>query len=143
MKNILFSLLITIILVSCSKYEEGPFVCFKSPEKRITKLWTLKEYYVNDEFILINDLGIEIWEKTYNPDGTGIQTIQLIGMNPVNENFEWKFNEKKDSIFERFRGSNNEWSDFYSKKIIRLSSNDLWIVEKNNNEEIKYFFGIN
>ncbi len=143
MKKIIFSLLITFFLVSCSKYEEGPYVSFKSPEKRITGIWTLKNYYVNDELVSINDLGIEIWKKAYNPDGTGIQTIQLIGMNPVNENLEWKFNEKKDSIFERFQGANNEWSDFYAKKIIRLSSNDFWIVEKNNNEEIKYYFGKN
>lgn len=143
MKKIILSFLITFFLVSCSKYEEGPYVSFKSPEKRITRIWTLKEYYVNEELVTINDLGIEIWEKAYNPDGTGIQTIQLIGMNPVNENFEWKFNEKKDSIFERFRGANNEWSNFYAKKIIRLSSNDFWIVEKNNNEEIKYYFSKN
>jgi hypothetical protein len=50
MKNkykIVYILIITIVLSAC-RYEEGPFLSFKSKEKRITGLWEIDELKIND-----------------------------------------------------------------------------------------------
>lgn len=139
----LFQVVCIIILTSfaCSKYEEGPAISLKSPEKRISGIWLLDKYFVNDMPISLNELGIEIWQKEYNIDGTGIQTISSIGFDPVIEEFEWEFDPKKENIRERFKSSNNEWGEFSDyNKILRLSSEDFWIINFQGHEEIKYFF---
>ncbi len=42
-----------VTLASCSKYEEGPLISFKSPEKRLLGLWEITEMRV-DEIDLIS-----------------------------------------------------------------------------------------
>jgi len=48
MKKVIYLLLITLILYSCGKYEEGPKVSFKSRQKRIEGLWKVHKLTVND-----------------------------------------------------------------------------------------------
>lgn len=136
-----FVIILVFFSTSCSKYDEGPTLSFKSPEKRITGKWLLDKYYVNDNLVNLNELGIEKWEKTFNADSSGMQTIKLIGFEPVNEDFEWQFDDKKLNFRERFKTSDNQWTDFTKyKKILRLSSSDLWYIEMQGDDEIKYFF---
>jgi len=41
-------LLIAISFFACSKYEEGPLISLKSPEKRLLGLWEITELMAND-----------------------------------------------------------------------------------------------
>lgn len=57
MKNLIksFVLLLSVIaLASCSKYEEGPLISFKSAEKRLLGLWEITEMKVNDIDMISN-----------------------------------------------------------------------------------------
>ena len=51
MKNILLKigiLLFTVLLLaSCKKYDEGPWISFRSKEKRIIGTWEVQAFYVN------------------------------------------------------------------------------------------------
>jgi len=47
-KYTLFYLLIFLFLLSACRYEDGPFVSFRSKEKRITALWEIDKLEIND-----------------------------------------------------------------------------------------------
>jgi hypothetical protein len=51
MKNILIKigtvLFIVLLLGSCKKYDEGPWISFRSKEKRIIGTWEVQAFYVN------------------------------------------------------------------------------------------------
>ena len=43
MKKIVKVFLLIIVITACSKYEDGPFISFRSKEKRLCKKWELDE----------------------------------------------------------------------------------------------------
>ncbi len=46
-KLIFAGLSVLLLLSACSKYEEGPFISLKSPEKRLLGLWEITELMVD------------------------------------------------------------------------------------------------
>ena len=46
-KFLCFAFLVSIALNSCSKYDEGPCISFKSMEKRLIGLWEFSSISVN------------------------------------------------------------------------------------------------
>jgi hypothetical protein len=56
-KIILILIVLTAVLEGCKKYEEGPWLSFRSAEKRIYGIYRLTQYDVNniDSLVLFND----------------------------------------------------------------------------------------
>ncbi|PKP04814.1 MAG: hypothetical protein CVU11_03625 [Bacteroidetes bacterium HGW-Bacteroidetes-6] len=60
-RNILALTLILATVLGCSKYEDGPWISFRSPEKRISShVWYVESYKKNDI-----DLTVE-WKDSYD-----------------------------------------------------------------------------
>ena len=53
MKKFFSIILLSVFFISCNKYEDGPSISFRSPEKRLTGQWEIKA-------ILFNDLDISL-----------------------------------------------------------------------------------
>jgi hypothetical protein len=55
--------------------------------------------------------------------------------------FEWEFDEKKENIRERSQSTLGEWSDWSSyNQILKLTDNELWIIDNNSPETSEYHF---
>jgi len=66
MRNILLLAVASLMLASCGKYDEGPAVSFRSPEKRLAGLWEFSSInidgveYISDYFIYLTYLRLSI-----------------------------------------------------------------------------------
>ena len=133
---LIFISLFTIIFSSCNKYEEGPKISFLSAKNRVAGDYTLAKYLVNGQEIILSDIGIAEYRKVYNADGTGTSYVNL-----QERSFEWEFDEKKENIRERSQSTLGEWSDWSSyNQILKLTDNELWIIDNNSPETSEYHF---
>ncbi len=118
-------------LLSCNKYENGPFMSLSSPEKRIAGEYNVQAYYENNILIPLSDIGISQYRFVYNEDGTGKSFITA-GNHTTESDFEWELDKKKENIRERVLGLNNEWSSWSNyKSILRLTKTDFWYIDDN------------
>ena len=130
----------SVIFSACNKYEEGPFLSLSSAEKRIAGDYNLDKYYINDEEICLNDIGVSEYRFVYNKDGTGISYITIYGYTSET-NFKWEFDDKKENIREQVEGLTGEWSTWGNyKQILKLTKDELWILDTNNLESTEFHF---
>jgi hypothetical protein len=119
MKNIIISLKIIIVFIlifttSCSKYEEGPIISFRSKEKRLINTWEIKEILRNGENCEFSGNSVYV----FNEDGTGAH--DYLAMDCY---IEWEFDKKKENLLIK-ENSNGEYQNY---KIIRLTMTELWL----------------
>jgi len=124
------SFAILFVFTSCSKYEEGPFISFVSPEKRIQGDYNVQAYYEENTLIPLIDQGISQYRVVYNEDGTG-KTYITVNENILESDFEWKLDEKKKNISERVKGQNEQWSSWTEKEILKLTKTEFWFIGSN------------
>lgn len=126
-KNILIaSLLISFFLIACSTYDEGPFFSFYSPESRIVGLWEIDEVLSDDLESRTLSEEYPYREITFNEDNTYI----ILGYDSHDSiNGTWNFNEDKTEII-----LNSDIEESTKFEIIRLSSNELWVIVHSNNK---------
>ncbi len=126
------------ILAGCNKYEDGPLISLRSPEKRIVGEYVVSSYIINDQVIILSDIGISQYIIIYNTDGSG-KTIITSNNYPNESDFEWELDEKKENIRERYKGLNNEWSAWSNyKQILKLTKNEFWFTDNNEQEPTEF-----
>lgn len=114
-KNIFTLTLLAILFISCSKYEDGPKLSLKSPEKRIEGDWHIDEYTVDGVTIassVFGDIVISYSDDNSYQEQTG-STI-LTGT--------WEFNDDKTIVHINYVGGMTQ--DF---NIHRLTDDELWM----------------
>ncbi len=135
---ILFILVMS--LVSCNKYEDGPVLSLKSPEKRIVGDYIVEQYLINGEVISLADQGITSYRVIYNSDGTGKSYI-TVNSSVQETEFQWELDQDKEKIRERSLGLNNEWSAWSNyKQILRLTDKEFWITDIDTEEATEFHF---
>jgi hypothetical protein len=141
LKVFLFSLFaLSIFIISCNKYEEGPMISLKSAEKRIAGDYTVDKYLINGVEINLTDQGITEYRVVYNSDGTG-KTYITVNDSPLETDFEWELDEKNENIRERSLGLNDEWSAWSDyKQILRLTNDEFWITDGDTEESTEFHF---
>ncbi len=156
MKKILFFTILSIAIVSCNKYEDGPSISFRSAEKRLTGKWEISKILFNEKDISLgyfssnlNSFPFSIysdWSKDYfigisHTDGNIIAKSDLI------------LNDKKTTITfalvpqAPYESYSNEifctipvFKDTTEWKILRLKNEELWIATdfESNNYELHF-----
>ena len=135
MKRLLLLTVVVIVSVltfsSCSKYEEGPAISFRTKAARVANEWVVDKAYDN---------GVEVNVSLYNgyilkleKDGSGTITYPLIGTSDI----QWEFNDSKEKIRTRSKdilGNWNEWKDDDFVTIIKLKNDEFWTKDKDNDE---------
>ncbi len=114
---------ITLIINSCSRYEDGPAVSFRSLASRLSGLWAIEKVYkhgqdVSDKFSdLINNAQYGFYK-----DRNGVYIY-----NGWESYFKWAFNIDKTKINITFLDNNQTitWT------ILRLTNKQLWIIPEN------------
>ena len=132
-KNTLYIVFLsTILLFSCSKFEEGPKISLLSKNKRISRIWKV-EYSINLSDGVEHSADFEGWTFEFSKDGTYNQTI-IYGESQTIITGNWEF-IGDNQIRLNFNIAGEEQIDFYT--ILRLSKKELWL--KDEKEEIHYY----
>ena len=118
MKNIFALLFISIFLLSCGKYEEGPGISLLSKKNRITNVWSLSSKITNSQ---TTNLSNTTWKVEIKDDETYNAQATYLGIPFLNESGIWKFSTDKRQLLTTASGSSN--TD--SWEIIRLTKDEL------------------
>lgn len=128
-KVIVISLVIMLLSLafdSCTRYENGPAISFRSPASRIVGEWHLTDLLVNDKH---EQTLFDIESSTVfvmNEDGTYSYSVQMV--RSLNERTGlWMFGEDKTELVLTEIDSINGNSE-HSYKITRLSRSEMWLV---------------
>lgn len=124
-----------MLLMACHKYENGPFISFRSVKNRVIGNWKLVEYTVNGEDQLASLVdGKEFWWR-FKEDYT--LEKDMGGSKPIVG--EWEIDENNDVIV-TLKIETSVDGDFYMEKdtldLTRLTNKEMWaeyagrIVEK-------------
>lgn len=136
----ILSFLAIIIFQSCNKYEEGPFISFKSAEKRIAGDYIVDKYLINGEEINLTDIGISQYRVIYYKDGTGKSYITSNDYT-LESDFKWELDEKKLNIREQEKGLTGDWSTWSDYKIIlKLTDEEFWVKDGNETESQEFHY---
>lgn len=124
MKWLLSILTVIILLASaCKKYEEGPFISFRSRKERVANTWVYNKIIKNGEDVTNQTIYNIAYQARYAFTKDGGASVSFVGI----ENFSpiaghWKFADNDERIFIYFDGieSTTSW------EILRLKENELW-----------------
>lgn len=118
MKKILLPLLVlTLVLGSCKKYEEGPGFSLRSKNARVAGDWKLeKSIYNGQDEPLDADDKDDVWK--FDKDGT----FEFQDPGTSTEKGTWAFDNKKEKITLTFDGS----SFALVVEVIRLTNKEFW-----------------
>jgi hypothetical protein len=145
-KLILILIVIAAITEGCKKYEDGPWISFRSPIKRLYGVYTLTKYTVNgeDSLSLFNDSLSLTFDFYYN-DIDYINSC-LIGSFRNDGKFtviymHWKLinDDKILNVYETLGSTvgtgpfgDNKIADW---KILKLRNKEIWMKTTYNNKE--------
>ena len=118
MKKFLVLALLSVIAVSCGKYEEGPGISLLSKKNRITNVWSLSSRMTNSQ---TTNLSNSTWKVEIKDDETYNSQATYLGIPFLNESGIWKFSTDKSQLLTTPSGSSN--TD--SWEIIRLTKEEL------------------
>jgi hypothetical protein len=123
-KKLLFMIIaLMIAFVGCKKYDDGPTVSPWPAKWRVVNKWKVEKYIVGSVSQTVNS------SDTYEFKGNGdcVSTSGSISITGT-----WEFGSKKESIKVTYSSIVNE------QKILRLTSNEMWLGDMNGNSETHY-----
>lgn len=117
MKTKIISVLMVILVlatISCSKYEDGPILSFRSKKTRIDGTWKYESIIYTDQNISVTE-NLPDDELTFTSDGNYSDNKGYTGT--------WKFSGTVDLSIDKSKDTSHielKW------EIIRLSTKQLW-----------------
>ncbi|MBN4071232.1 hypothetical protein JYT72_01855 [Crocinitomix catalasitica] len=141
-RGLLVSTLLTLIVVSCKKYDEGPAISFLSKKSRVANTWVFESYTIDgvDSTAFYAAPGTELTlDKDYNAsgmivqsDGTNFDTTVFSGT--------WEFVEKNKGFGMILTDAETMIIDTNYWWIRKLKSKEFWLEEDDNGQTgVEYF----
>lgn len=127
-KFIFLSLIVFLLIgvVSSCKYEEGPFVSFRTKKERVANTWKIEKIIKDDGKEKTGD-SVPDTEYTYTDGGDYKEDGNELG--------DWEFKDSKEEIYHEV---NTPFGTVdYSHEILKLKEKELW-VEDEDGDEIHY-----
>lgn len=112
---IAFTALLMVIPVSCSKYQDGPFMSFRSKSKRLAGTWKYYAIVYLDQNISVTD-NLPETRYTYTEDGNLYTSAGDTGT--------WEFGDGVDLNLTLHRNPTDSLRTF---EILRLANKELWL----------------
>ena len=110
-------LISALVLIGCSKYEDGPGFSFRTKKARLVNKWKLEKAFMNGMDIM-NGAPLPqdppTWVE-FKSDHTVESSYRFNG--------QWEFDDSKENILIKDENSNLLWT----LKILRLKNDELWI----------------
>lgn len=135
MKKLTYIIGIFMLLMACHKYENGPFISFRSVKNRVVGNWKLVEYTVNGESQLDSLVDDQEYWWRFKEDYT--LERDLGGNQPFKG--EWEINDDNNIIVTLKMYNVDGGGVYYEKdtlELTRLTNKEMWaehsgrIVEK-------------
>ncbi len=122
MKNIIIvfcAFIFILASVSCTKYEDGPIITFRSKKTRIVGSWKYESIIsVAQNTIITDHLPTIVF--TFSKDGSYSDNEDSIGT--------WKFSGAVDLIIDKTKNSTTTETKW---EIIKLAKKKLWLRKNN------------
>ena len=140
-KNILLVAALSFLVVglfSCSKYEEGPGISFRSKKKRLANSWRIESVTVNGVERATEPLYAKQKHYIYESGSYVINIIDPITLQAEDVQGDWKLydNDKKLSVNRKnYNGVADSLEDY---QILKLKEKSLWLRSLDNT--IEYHF---
>jgi hypothetical protein len=117
---------------SCGKYEEGPGISLRSKKSRVVNTWVIEKFLEN---------GVDITSQvlpflgSYSVEYKKDETFEVLtdGMREIGK---WSFDSKKENLEMMYDGSTSK--DL--AKIIRLTNDELWLVEDDGTDKYEIHY---
>jgi len=117
---------------SCGKYEEGPGFSLRSKKSRVVNTWVIEKYLEN---------GVDLTSQvlpflgSYSVEYKKDETFEVLtdGMREIGK---WSFDSKKENLEMMYDGSTSK--DL--AKIIRLTNDELWLVEDDGTDKYEIHY---
>lgn len=112
---------ISLILVACGKYENGPSFSLLTKKTRLVRAWEIEEILYNEEPVTFN-AGVMNSVYTFDKD----QGYSVVGEGPqgtINEYGTWEFDDKKEHVMITLYGTTSSY------RISRLKNTSLWLKQ--------------
>jgi hypothetical protein len=117
---------------SCGKYEEGPGISLRSKKSRVVNTWVIEKYLEN---------GVDLTSQvlpflgSYSVEYKKDETFEVLtdGMREIGK---WSFDSKKENLEMMYDGSTSK--DL--AKIIRLTNDELWLVEDDGTDKYEIHY---
>ncbi len=109
------TVLLIIVSISCSKYEDGPIISFRSKKERIEGTWKYESMIYADQNIVVTE-NLPDTVLTFTKDGSYSENTGYTGT--------WKFSGTVDLLIDKTKGSSaieDKW------EIIKLAKKQLWL----------------
>jgi hypothetical protein len=130
-KNLLFILvaLLFVTFVGCKKYDDGPTISPWPKKWRVINTWKVKETVASGVTVASTS------SDTYQFKGNG---DYIITSGSTSTTGTWDFGSKKETLKTTF--TTGSFSFTGESKIMRLTSNELWLAsDASGNEPITHF----
>ncbi len=117
---------------SCGKYEEGPGISLRSKKSRVVNTWVIEKYLVNGE-----DLTSQILQflGNYSIEYKKDETFEAL-VDGDRETGKWSFDSKKENLEVMYDGTTSK----ELSKILRLTNNEMWLVEDDGTDKYEIHF---
>jgi len=116
-------IVIVFLITSCTKYEDGPLITFRSKTKRLCKTWSYQSIIYTEQGITVTT-NLPKYKMTFNKDGLYFQDDGYTG--------NWKFSGDVGLEINKHK-QNNDTIENIVWEITRLSNKELWL--RKNKEE--------
>lgn len=115
---------IAFVFSSCAKFEDGPKISLKSKKSRIAQEWELKVLYNADGE---EQAVVPEWTMDYSKEGdynTSVYGFEQEGT--------WAFDGDVNlKITYEISGLGATYKSYENYEILRLASDELWLIDKN------------
>jgi len=135
LKYHVLNLIVLLTLFSCSKYEDGPLISFKSKSNRLINSWMYVTVLRNGNNITFVDTVQNYPASSigFNDDNRFTQ-IDFTNQENVTLDGDWKFSQKKDSLILNY----DDLAIERRLLIARLKSNSFQFEELIDNNLFEY-----
>lgn len=132
MKNLLLILLSLTILSGCKKYEEGPALTLRTPERRLEGKWSAYRAQKNG----VDLIGFAGYKFEFKKNGDYIPA----GLSAVINKPKWEFIEDKNTLLINWGAAGGfTGQQFQAFKVIELTKKSLRYSFPSGNATIEYF----
>ncbi len=147
--GIYFSLFVIIIsLTACKKYEESPWLSFRTAEARICGKWTVENYYENGADRFKDFEGEPLYCSQYeftdvNHASESIYTTVISGCKGPVQSGWWLLNDKNQKLSLTLRLYDNPQHPLETHsvwRILRLTKKEFWIETTFNGKTYEIHF---
>lgn len=118
--TLLAVLLMALILPSCQKYDEGPFLSLASAKSRVVNKWKIEQAYANDSDVTS---WLNLAWPDYSIEMKSDDSYVITMTADTSEVGSWTLDNPKENILTTPTGSmmTTTWN------ILKLKKNEMWV----------------